>query len=68
MTSLSPSVCTLDGAPCDLTRDLLHGLALVKGAGTSVVTVYVKPGADVTDLQARMKAEAVTAANIKCRL
>jgi|LakMenEpi03Aug12_release.lakeMendotaPanAssembly.Ray.scaffolds.fasta_scaffold3803779_2 peptide subunit release factor 1 (eRF1) len=50
------------------TEALLTALAAEKGHGTSVVTLYVKPTADVSDLVSRMKQELCTAANIKCRL
>jgi hypothetical protein len=61
--------CTLQSlAPTELSRDLLADLASLRSVGTSVVTVCLKPTSDVPDLIARMKGEAVTAANIKCRL
>jgi hypothetical protein len=46
----------------------LQSLEMERGHGTSVVTLYVKPTADVGDLVARMKQEVSTAANIKSRL
>lgn len=64
MTSCTSHPLTLS----DLSRGMLAELASFRSVGTSVVTVCLKPTADVPDLIARMKAEAVTAANIKCRL
>jgi peptide subunit release factor 1 (eRF1) len=57
-------MCTI--VPVD--ADLLQTLSTERGHGTSVVTLYVKPGADMTDLITRMKQEVTTAANIKSRL
>jgi peptide subunit release factor 1 (eRF1) len=51
-----------------LTYEDVQRLGDVRGKGTSVVSLYVKPGSDIGDLTARMRGEAVTAANIKCRL